>query len=105
MTARSRLLVAAVALSLGAAGACSVQNVDGPDVTCAELECGRVNACKEGIIAQCVDGKTIKYHVCEANADDICDEDWQEPGRYKCLEFQTECEGCRPERTDGCGPL
>ncbi len=90
------------ALLCAVAPSCSLQNVEGPDVTCASLECGRVNACENGIIAQCVDGKTLKFHVCTANADDVCGEDWQVPGQYKCLEFQTECEGCRPERKEGC---
>jgi hypothetical protein len=96
------LLGAALALPLMLAPSCSLQNSEGPQVTCADLECGRINACENGIIAQCVDGVTVKYHVCKSSAEDICSEDWQVEGEYKCLEFQTECEGCRPERTAGC---
>jgi hypothetical protein len=98
------LLVAAIlaAPPVLFAPACSLQNAEGPNVTCADLECGRINACESGIIAQCVDGVTVRYHVCTASADDVCAEDWQVPGQYKCLEFQTDCEGCRPERVNGC---
>ncbi len=92
-----------VAAPIAMAPSCSLQNVDGPNVTCEMLECGRVNACQDGIIAQCVDGVTVKYHVCKSSAEDICDEEWQVPGEFRCLEFQTECEGCRPEREEGCG--
>ncbi len=99
---RLALLAALVALPIAVAPACSLQNQEGPDVTCADLECGRINACEEGIIAQCVDGQTVKFHVCRSSGEDICDEDWQVAGEYRCLEFQTECEGCRPERVDGC---
>ena len=81
------------------AGACSLQNQEGPNVSCADLDCGRINACEAGIIAQCVDGKTVKYRVC--GSDDICGESWQITGQYKCTEDATDCEGCRPERT-GC---
>ena len=96
-------LLAALSVPLSLAPSCSLQNVEGPDVTCESLDCGRINACANGIIAQCSDGMTVKYHVCRSNAQDICDEDWQTPGEYKCLEFSTECEGCRPEREEGCG--
>lgn len=75
---------------------CSLQNQEGPDVTCAELGCGLVNACSDGIIAQCADGQTVRYHVCAANDDSVCDEDWQEPGYYRCDEYATVCEGCDP---------
>jgi hypothetical protein len=83
-------------------GACSLQNVEGPDVTCADLACGRVNACKAGIIAQCLDGQQVRYHVCTSDAEDVCTEDWQLEGQYRCLEHATDCEGCRPERVQGC---
>ncbi len=101
-TFRLALLALVAAPPALLAPSCSLQNQEGPDVTCADLDCGRINACEEGIIAQCVDGTTVKYHVCRSSGEDICDEDWQTPGQFKCLEFQTECEGCRPERTDGC---
>lgn len=83
--------------------ACSLQNREGPDVTCADLECGRINACQDGIIAQCLDGVTVRYHVCNSTDNDLCDESWQIDGQFRCLEFATDCEGCRPERTLGCG--
>jgi hypothetical protein len=96
---------AAIALSLVAlliaASTCSLGNHEGPDVTCESLQCGKINACRDGIIASCADGKTVKFHVCLDTAQDICDEDWQVSGQYKCDEFMAECEGCRPERT-GC---
>jgi hypothetical protein len=93
------MLLSPAALAPG----CSLQNQEGPDVSCAVLECGRVNACKDGIIAQCLDRKTVIFHVCASSGEDICDEDWQIPGQYRCLETETDCEGCRPERADGCG--
>lgn len=96
---------AVVVLAAAYAPGCSLQNVEGPDVTCEDLECGRVNACGEGIIAQCADGQTVRWHVCTSDADDVCDEDWQVEGAYRCQESQLECEGCRPERVDGCAGL
>lgn len=100
---RARRGAAALALCLGVAGAvaCSLQNREGPDVRCADLECGRFNACRAGIIASCGDGVTVKYHACSASNDDLCEEDWQVAGQYKCDEFAPECEGCRPDRA-GC---
>jgi hypothetical protein len=82
-----------------ALAACSLGNQEGPLVTCAELECGRINACAEGIIAQCLDGVTVRYHVC--SGEDVCVSSWQIPGQYRCSFETTDCEGCRPERT-GC---
>ncbi len=79
-----------------AAGACSLTNQEGPLVTCSMLECGRINACQEGIIAQCVDGETVKYRVCAVT--DICAAEWQKPGQYRCEAEDTDCQGCRPER-------
>lgn len=96
---------AAVALSLVtlliAAPTCSIGNHEGPDVSCEDLQCGKINACRDGIIASCADGKTVKFHVCLDTAQDICDEEWQVGGQFKCDEFMAECEGCRPERA-GC---
>jgi hypothetical protein len=80
--------------------ACSLSNREGPDVTCADLECGRINACEQGIIAQCADGKTVRYHVCSEKK--TCEATWQKPGEYRCDSAATDCEGCRPERTTGC---
>lgn len=108
MSARPLRLALAVALlglglALGAPGlGCSLDNQEGPDVTCADLKCGKVNACEDGIIAQCVDGKTVKWHVC--STDDVCTATWQKEGQYRCTEEATDCEGCRPERA-GCDDL
>jgi len=96
------MMTAMLSLPLWLAPGCSLQNQEGPDVTCADLECGRINACRDGIIAQCLDGQTVRYHVCFDDGEDVCEEDWQTPGAYRCLEFATDCEGCRPERVDGC---
>ncbi len=98
---------AASALLLGLLGifglpACSLLNQEGPDVSCADLECGRVNACKEGIIAQCADGLTVKFHVCGST--NVCNESWQTKGAYKCISDASDCEGCRPERK-GCDDI
>jgi hypothetical protein len=81
---------------------CSLQNHDGPEVSCADLQCGRINACRDGIIAHCLDGKTVRYTVCTEGAADICEKDWQNEGAFRCIEFETDCEACRPERVDGC---
>ena len=80
---------------------CSLQNQDGPDVSCQDLQCGRINACSEGIIAQCADGQTVLYHVCFSSDDSVCEADWQVPGQYRCDEYATECEGCEPN-SQGC---
>jgi len=80
---------------------CSLQNQDGPDVSCADLQCGRINACSEGIIAQCADGQAVRYHVCSSSDDTVCEADWQVPGEYRCDEYATECEGCEPS-SPGC---
>lgn len=101
-SAPARVKKAAVfALSIAAlcvaAPTCSTGNHEGPDLTCQDLQCGRINACNDGIIASCLDGKTVKWHVCFDNARDICDEDWQKPGQYKCDETQPDCESCSPQ--------
>lgn len=63
------------------APSCSVLNRQGPDVTCAVLDDGAVNACEEGIIATCFDG-AVYYAACDdANA---CEASWQIPGAYRC---------------------
>jgi hypothetical protein len=100
-----RLSVAATGVLVGgvlSGSGCSLDNQEGPEVSCVDLECGRINACEEGIIAQCVDGKTVVYHVC--GTEDICGAEWQVVGQYRCGEDVTDCEGCRPERA-GCGAL
>jgi hypothetical protein len=47
-----------------ALASCSSLNREGPLVTCADLQDGKTNACKEGIIASCKDGSTVTYEVC-----------------------------------------
>ena len=61
--------------------ACSVFNREGPTETCADLNNGQSNACKEGIIASCVAGK-MTYEVC--TDDNACDAIWQKAGQYRC---------------------
>jgi hypothetical protein len=102
LSIRKALALALALLSLCAAAAtCSTSNHEGPDVTCQDLECGRRNACLDGIIASCLDGKTVKFHVCLGNADDICDEDWQIDGQFRCDEYTPDCESCW-SRSEGC---
>lgn len=91
--------IASIVACAGAAVGCSLLNQEGPTVTCEELLCGKINACEDGIIAQCVDGQTLKYHACELA--DACEQSWQVKGAYRCAVETTDCEGCRPER-DGC---
>jgi hypothetical protein len=98
----TRNILAALVWAIPLVAACSLQNVDGPDVTCADLECGRINACEDGVIAQCADGQNVRWVVCTSDADDICDDDWQVPGAFRCFEAGSDCEGCRPERVAGC---
>ena len=90
-------VLALVAFSLAAH--CSLSNQEGPPADCALLECGRINACADGIIAQCADGKTLEYRVC--STDDVCTLEWQVTGQFRCSQEATDCEGCRPER-EGC---
>lgn len=94
-------IVSFFGFSLLTAMSCSLDNQEGPDVTCEDLACGRINACKEGIIAQCVDGVNVRFHVC--GTEDICTAGWQTPGQFRCSAETTDCEGCRPEREEGCG--
>lgn len=70
---------------------CSNLNREGPLVTCADLQNGQINACKEGIIASCSDGQEVTYQVCtddfdatETAAEDICEAKWQVPGAFQC---------------------
>lgn len=100
MSPRNLLAAAACLVALVIAGACSKSNREGPDVTCEDLACGRINACQDGIIAQCVDGLVVRFQVCQDP--DICERDWQVPGEYTCDGEDTDCEGCRPERVQGC---
>jgi len=74
--------VSVVAVVAGLAG-CSMLNREGPDVTCADLQNGVVNACEEGIIATCVAGE-VRFEVCSDK--EACDGTWQEQGAYRCEE-------------------
>ena len=96
MAVRRRVALALVGLAAGAS-TCSLGNHEGPNVTCEDLQCGRINACLDGIIASCADGKTVLFHVCLEGATEICDEPWQVDGAYKCDQYITECEGCRAD--------
>ncbi|MBX3125541.1 MAG: hypothetical protein KF718_02450 [Polyangiaceae bacterium] len=73
------LVIACIAFT----GACSTLNREGPDVTCADLNDGAVNACQEGIIATCRNG-TVSWKVCEDK--DTCEATWQQPGGFRCNE-------------------
>ena len=83
---------AGVAAGMGlffVAQACSSLNRAGPDVTCEDLDFGTVNACEDGIIASCDDGKMVTYRVCGGDPDgtsakDICGEEWQQAGAFRC---------------------
>lgn len=61
---------------------CSLQNREGVDATCADLQGGLVNACNDGIITSCLDGKTVRYEVCENKGS--CEGIWQTPGAFVC---------------------
>jgi hypothetical protein len=50
-----RFSTAFVSIIVVATG-CSIFNREGPTVTCADLQNGVVNACKDGIIASCAGG-------------------------------------------------
>lgn len=68
-----------------AVAACSVFNRQGPSVTCDDLQNGAINACKEGIIASCVDGVHVAYQVCTGDdGADTCSQSWQTAGAYRC---------------------
>jgi hypothetical protein len=69
--------------------ACSSLNREGPLVSCTELDAGAINACDDGIIASCSDGKNVTYRVCTedvngTSAKDLCGEAWQQAGMYRC---------------------
>lgn len=61
---------------------CSIFNREGPHVTCADLDGGLRNACKNGIIASCSDGATVTATVCDDST--TCDNNWQTTGAYRC---------------------
>jgi hypothetical protein len=103
VSARKTALLALSLLALCAAvPTCSLSNKEGPAVTCADLQCGKLNDCHDGIIASCLDGKTMKYYVCYENGQDICDEEWQIRGQYRCEEHMPDCVSCSPTAA-GCG--
>lgn len=74
--------VAAACLILGS---CSAFNREGPDVTCADLGHGALNACREGIITSCNNGSET-YRVCKKES--VCEATWQIPGGYRCEESE-----------------
>jgi hypothetical protein len=90
------LVLGCLGLLAALAPACSGNNQEGPEVTCADLQCGRINACQEGIIAQCADGVNVRYHACSSDKE-LCGYDWQIPGQFRCESAATDCEGCRPD--------
>jgi hypothetical protein len=79
---RTRHLLVWFAFLLLTLGGCfSWQNREGPSATCAELEDGKVNACRDGIIATCASGR-VTYEVCDDK--DACDASWQTEGQFQC---------------------
>jgi hypothetical protein len=73
-------------------------NREGPNVTCADLKDGRINACEDGIIASCKDGQTVTHEVCTesdgaTSAEEICEASWQKHGAYVCEESSTAVRG------------
>lgn len=69
--------------------ACSLLNRNGPNVTCADLQGGAINACQDGIIASCANGTTVTWQVCadtqSTDGAEVCSAEWQRPGQYRCL--------------------
>lgn len=63
------------------AAGCSVLNRAGPEDTCAGLQNGAVNDCRDGIIATCI-GAQVTYRVCDDKS--ACEQSWQTPGAYRC---------------------
>lgn len=70
------------AIALG----CSLQNREGHDLSCEELENGSINACKDGIITSCEAGR-VQYRVC--SDENVCSESWQQPDAYRCSVGET----------------
>lgn len=102
----SVLLVAlfGIAGGLGAQG-CSSLNRSGPETSCGDLGNGAINACKEGIIASCADGKTVSYEVCTGgDGDETCEAEWQVPGAFACEKRSDSAPAsCLPPATSSCG--
>lgn len=65
---------------------CSLQNREGLDLSCEELENGSINACKDGIITSCEAGR-VQYRVC--SDENVCSESWQQPDAYRCSVGET----------------
>lgn len=86
MARRNRSFVGpGLAIAALLAGACSLLNREGPDVSCADLANGTANACADGIIATCMGG-SVRYKVCEGTS--ACSAPWQTPGRFRCTETE-----------------
>src|SRR5664280_2595103 len=60
---------------------CSIFNRVGPDASCSALQGGKVNACRDGIIASCRADK-LNYVACDDSA--ACEASWQVPGAFRC---------------------
>jgi hypothetical protein len=87
MTAGRITAVAALLATMGSgAASCSLANRRGPDATCATLSDGKINDCRDGILASCVAG-ALQYKVCDDAA--ACSASWQEAGAYRCLSSDT----------------
>jgi hypothetical protein len=86
--------------------ACSGLNREGPSVSCQDLQGGRVNACKSGIIASCKDGKTVTYEVCTdgSDAENVCEASWQKAGAYQCSQSTSSGSSgsCMPATNSAC---
>ena len=78
---RSLCAIVAILGSLGELS-CSALNREGPAVTCLDLEGGKLNACRDGIIAWCDDGKVVTYSVCADQ--NVCEASWQRAGSFAC---------------------
>jgi hypothetical protein len=98
---RLAALLLIVGVAVTGAASCSTANIEGPEVTCEDLQCGRINTCQSGIIAACLDGVRVVYHVCGAAGSDVCSQYWQVEGQYKCDMYGLDCEGCDPDHP-GC---
>lgn len=63
--------------------ACSMNNREGLDLSCAQLENGNINGCKDGIITSCSNG-IVRYEVCDD--EDACAASWQVNEAFRCNE-------------------
>jgi hypothetical protein len=79
MNSRRRLPSALIIVAV--VTGCSLLNREGPTDTCATLQNGAVNACKDGILATCMSG-AVHYTVCDDKG--ACDQSWQTTGAYRC---------------------